>query len=313
MTESEITYGSTVKKIRQQKGFLMKEVYLGILGRTTAYRFEQGTTNISTEKLRRILMAMGINSMDEFLYLHRKHHYLPEENLDRMLSVIIDRENLDFDMGQRTSVLQFYEANKDSRSSEGKFYAYVAHLDVLLNQEKEMRMPEEFRGEYQFIENYLLAMESWTLRELRLFPSLSCCFNDDARPLLMARFKKSYANYRDYEDNWEEGYTNNLLNYCMVSVMLKKYADIQKNTRELEEIFAKNPSLHWDLINKTRLIFLRAFCGALKQDDEVIQLACGQLESIKSVIPANSSLMEFYFRYVKKKVLEVYPGCQVEM
>ena len=214
----------------------------------------------------------------------------------------------------KPSVLDFYLQYKESKVREEKFYAYVAHLDYLLNKAPMVttipKLPKEFQHEYQFIESYLLSIENWTLRELDLFPFLSSCFNDDARPLLMDRFKKSYLRYKDYYEEWESWYVNNLLNYAMNSVFLKKYTDLLKNTAEIEQLFSNYPKLHWQLLHKCRLLFLQTLCGAYQKKPLDVQTAFQQLQNISNVLPKNSELMDFYLSYTPKMVNELFPEFQ---
>lgn len=82
-------FGITVKELRESRGFMIKEVYTGVIGRTTAYRFERGTTTISTTNLLKILYNIGIYSMDEFLFFHQKRCKNHTYDLDKFLTQLI--------------------------------------------------------------------------------------------------------------------------------------------------------------------------------------------------------------------------------
>lgn len=157
-------YGATVKKIREDKGILIKELYKGILSRTTAYRFENDFSSVNISELNKIIKALEMISSSEFFYLHdvltKKHNVSIDLALSEITNKEVEREN-------KSDVYQFYKQFKDSKNKEEKFYAYVAHLEYMLNSFPVVdSLPLEFQHEYAFVEHYLIEIDTWTLKEL---------------------------------------------------------------------------------------------------------------------------------------------------
>ena len=75
--------GITVKRIREDKGFLSKETYEGILSRSTAYRFEKDVAKVTLKQLQDILKRLNIFSLDEFVFLRRKWYLESAQEIGR--------------------------------------------------------------------------------------------------------------------------------------------------------------------------------------------------------------------------------------
>lgn len=293
----DIMYGETIKQLRKSKNFLMKEVYGGILSRSTAHRFENNMTNTTVENLLNILGNLGIYSFDEFLFIHKKRRNQSSLNIDRLLEIII-KEKED-NNGNNKFTRQFYEVYKNSPKQEEIFYAYIAHLDILMNENStSVSLPSQFQNEYEFIQNYLTSIESWTLRELELFPFVSICFNEDGRNNLLKTFKKNYVEYKDYIYNWQEAYTNHLINFSMHTLRLEKYQDLSEELREIEELFRQYPRLEWNLINKCRFLILLISISTYKKKKTDVNANLEKLaKCIKSISNSEDELASFYTEY----------------
>lgn len=301
-------YGKVIKIIRQQKGFLIKEVYSGILGRTTAYRFEQGTTNISTKKLQKVLKALGINSMDEFFYLYGRITGTQEPSVDKILNLILQREPLSFNHNNHQATLDFYLQHKNSKNREEQFYALLAHLDYYQNgTSPTIKFPEAFPKESKFMNDYLLSIESWTLRELDVFPFISICFTKEIRPLLMERFKKNFMSYRDYLEKWEIEYANHLINYVQISILIGYYEDLQEDIGEIEKLFDNYPKLHLYLLHKIRLLYLQTMRDAYFHKQLEVNCDIHKLQEIVKVLPENKELIAFYLDVLKTEIPKLFP------
>ncbi len=311
-------FGVTIKELREKRGFQIKEVYSGVVGRSTAFRFERGTTNISTKKLLEVLYNIGIYSMDEFLFFHQKRINEPSKDLDKYLAQLMHKEGLNIKSKKHDQVLGFYEEFKNSKKKEEKFLAYAAHFDYLTNQEENMgknipiaEILKEYQDQWEYIENYLLEIESWSFRELDWFPFLSSCFHKENRPLLLARFKKNFKELRDYYENWERHYINNLINYLMNSVYMGYYDELEKDISEIDKYFEIYSELQWELSQRCRILYIKIIIAGKERRMDIIRKNYEQLSKISNVLPKNNELMDFYLEDSLRKVKEIFPDLDV--
>ncbi len=76
------TLGQTIKKIRKIKGFTQNEVYIGIISRSFASRFENGECDIAATKLFKILTNLAV-SPSEFGFIHRHYQETKPQQVER--------------------------------------------------------------------------------------------------------------------------------------------------------------------------------------------------------------------------------------
>lgn len=298
-------YGATIKKIRENKGMLIKELYSGILSRTTAYRFENDFSSVSITEFDRIIKALGMSSSSEFFYLHEINKDKKMTSIDISFAEIANKEA---ERQDKREVYQFYKQFKDSQNKEEKFYAYVAHLEYMLNSFPVIdSLPQEFQHEYAFIENYLIEIDTWTLKELDLFPMLSCCFQEASLPSLFSKFKKNYLKYKDFDEQWERRYTNHIINYALSMVVTERYRLLENCTNEIGKLFENYPNMCWDLYLRIRVTMLQGFKEAYKRNTESLKKYRTEMEKIISFMPENDKLSKFYMDFFNDTILKIFP------
>ncbi|WP_311407838.1 hypothetical protein [Liquorilactobacillus uvarum] len=312
-------FGITVKSLREKRGFQIKEVYSGVIGRTTAFRFEKGETNISTQKLLKVLYNMGIYSMDEFLFFYEQgKDNVFNNDLDKHLTHIMQEEERNIKSKKHVRVFDFYKKYENSKKKEEKFLAYAAHFDYLINQNenigKKLRLTgvlKEFQLQWDYIERYLLDIETWSFRELDWFPFLSGCFHEEARPLLLARFKKNFKELKGYYEHWEKHYSNNLINYLMNSVYMGYYGELEEDMKEVDYCYQMYPELRWELSQRCRVLYIKVIIAGLKQNIDQIKKNYLELTEIEKIMGKDNELMEFYLEDSLKKIQVILPKLNI--
>lgn len=294
--------GATIKKLREEKGFTVKEVYTGVVSRTTAYRFENDFTDIGFSNLREITHRLNISSLDELVYLRNKWFTVTEGD-DSLLSAV----NKEITMHQTQAYdpkwenVSIYQQFKDSPNSKERFYAYLIHFVALLNMwhvdQDIVTFPSEFTAEYQFMQQYLLKMTTWTKDELEIFPVIGCFFEPTSRTVLLKRFKVNYAKYHEHiGQSWYDSYINHLLNYALSINTYDKqpatYVEIDQIVSEINALYDKQPDLKLNLINYQRLILLNGIVGATNQDYQRVALSFEMFQQLKTFFGTNIGVFD---------------------
>lgn len=304
------TYGKTVRVLREQRGFLLKEVYQGIVGRSTAFRFERGQTTIATAKLRKIVAALGFSSMDEFFYYHDKQQGHKRVPLEKELSQRMKAVGYRIQTGERAAVAAFYEEYKDSRKKDERFLAYAAHFDVLTNGSA-VRLKEQdwqtllapYAEEWRFISQYLVEIETWSFRELDWFAFLSSCFEPALRKILRQRYQQKMLALKDFYDDWARNYYNNLINFEMNSIFIGDTADVTQNLNEIEAVFEQDQTLQWELMQRCRILYLRVVMAGLENQPEAFQRYYDKLAAARIFFTGENELLEFYLEQSLRVIL----------
>lgn len=299
------TYGETFKDLRIQRGFQVMEVYGGIISRTTAYRFESGENQISIENLTPLLYNIGIFSVDEFLFLHNQRNQLPPQNLDLYVSKLMQEDSAVVFSKSNGTTMAFYQQYKDSSKKEERFYAYLVHYNILTSWQQELSLPPEFNHEYQFMQNYLLQIESWGLRELENFGFLSGCFDRETRRLLLPRFKSNFLRYQDYFSDWANHYMLNLVNYSMNTSHRQDFQDLPEELVAIQELMENNPRLNWYTVHLIRYLHLQILVAAVQGNKQELVLKLERLIAYQKAVPEVANIAVFYVDHTRKKIKQI--------
>lgn len=301
-----ITYGEFFKKLRVQRGFQISEVYGGILSRTSAYRFEHGNGEVSAEKLGQLLYNIGIFSLDEFTFLYNQFNHLPPQNIDMYTSTLITEDDLSSPESiARSKSMAFYNQYKNSSKKEEKFYAYLVHYNCLVNWQPEFNPPKEFELEYKFMQDYLLNIESWGLRELENFGFLSGCFDSKTRRILLPRFKANFHRYQGYFSDWADHYATNLVNYAINTASKKDYQDLPSELIDITKLMHEHPRLNWNIVHLIRYWYIQILTAAVQDDLSGLQEKYQRLIDYAASVPEVSDITGIYIEMTRKNVLEI--------
>lgn len=298
-------FGVIVKKIREDKGFMMKEIYSNILSRSTAYRFEKDAANITFNQFREILGRLNIFSIDEFTFL-RRTYFNAALNEDAVLieyeNVMAERSNNLAQTG--TLALDFYQKYKDSPQKQTKYYAYLVHVDYLItNAEMDEQVVDSillYQDEFKFIKQRLLDVSKWTMAELEVFPIVSSGFGDDAKNLLYLRFKVNFKRYETFlgQDNWENKYVKLLLYYFIGQIYAKNYQEVANNLKDLDELYTNNQQLRLNnTLNYCLYLFVSGIRAAYLQAKDDAQAYYHQFVTIYQAVDPKSVILNYYHSF----------------
>ena len=73
-------FGPTIKKVRIEKGLLLKELYAGVVGKDFAIKFEKAQVNLNLLDFIEVLSRLSLK-LEEFLYLNNSYSLLVKGEL----------------------------------------------------------------------------------------------------------------------------------------------------------------------------------------------------------------------------------------
>lgn len=176
-------------------------------------------------------------------------------------------------------VPKFYLKYKDSKKKEERFYAYLIHLLATIDR-IDAQTSEVNTEEMKFMEDYLMQMETWTLKEMNNASIILPMLADDIRPLFLSRFKKNYQNYRDFEEDWSFKYANHLLNYALIQLLFDRYEEALSLVPDLQTLVKEHPSLQGRLVITLRLSQLELIAAVFREDDDFIRSETQRIQTI---------------------------------
>lgn len=293
--------GQTIKKIREEKGFLVKEIYSDILSRTTAFRFERDETEVTFDQLLIILKRINISDIQEFIFLRELYFGIsePHSEFEKIMNIIEDNV-------ETQPSIDFYNKYKDSKSTRERFHAYVIHIEYLINRRSRTNneatnlLPVEFKVEYDYVRDYLMQSNSWTLDELDLFPFLSFAFEPEVREILFEKFIKNYQRYRNYTDkDWFNSYLNNLLNFCLIDIQLETFNSLIKHMLLIDALMLEKHTITVE--NQVRILILQIVRATYENHIIAANEIRTDLETILSIQIYTNQVSTFFF-----KLLDTY-------
>lgn len=213
-------YGVTVRKLRQDKGFLQKEIYEGVVAKSFAIRFEKGEVMLQYDTFLTVLEALNV-SQEEFHFIHRGYQGKTDNSVWTEFAKAANTNN----KRQLQSIYQQY------RVSKVVFERVVAYLSNVLLVYQEYSADEYLEKlnhqEVLYLQDYLLKKETWTLDEMNIFTSCYFIFEQKIKQLLM---KSCYSSLRKYQayPNYIERMTNLLSNYITHCYDIGEYQEANK-------------------------------------------------------------------------------------
>lgn len=146
--------GTTLKHIRQAKGFTQKEVYGRIISRSFASRLESGDHDIAAEKLFEILDRLGV-SANEFRFIQNNYRATASELARSQVMLAYDQQN--FPLIGRLAARYARSQNPAERRIGVMATVLIAAFD-----QREVVMTPEMTTLWQ----RLAFTKTWTLQEL---------------------------------------------------------------------------------------------------------------------------------------------------
>ncbi|MCM0598278.1 helix-turn-helix domain-containing protein [Periweissella fabalis] len=306
-------FGATVKKVREDKGFLMKEIYNDILPRSTAYRFEKDSANITFSQLREILRRLNIVSLDEFAFLRRsifKNTSSDDELIVEYEAVVAARTNNLIDAADLS--LAFYQRYQASSNEQAKYYAYLIHIDYLITNlqftEHQLNQLPQYEHEFEYVQQRLMMVSEWTMTELEAFPLISWYFNDVVKQVLYRKFKLNFKRYATFYDDegWETKYSKLLLYYFIGQIYVQNYAELVNNLQDLDQLYEVNQQLRLNnTLNYCLYIFVCGARAAYQQDAMMTQSYYKQFVTLQQTIAPDSAVLNYYQQFFKRLIAQL--------
>ncbi|KRL13527.1 MAG: helix-turn-helix domain-containing protein [Schleiferilactobacillus harbinensis] len=199
--------GSTVKYLRQLKGFTQKEIYDGIVSRSFGIRFEQGKHDIGADKLFSLLDRLGVNA-DEFRYIQQGNTHTPAQQQLAAIDHYYHQEDF-------LSLRRYMTVAKDAPLPVQTNAAY-ARLLVAAWDGRFSTLSADTR---RFLNHYL-HQPQWTVQDIRfasvlIIPILQAPHHTQKLKMLTTRMETSCARYiQDLSDPYD--IRGELLNFYFV-------------------------------------------------------------------------------------------------
>ncbi|PKR84555.1 helix-turn-helix domain-containing protein [Heyndrickxia camelliae] len=158
------SYGETLRQIRVQKGWTMKELADGICSVSFLSKFERGDSEITIGLFNRILDKLML-SFDEFLYIH--NDYMPDqlEHFFNNVGIAYSNQN-----SAQLKHLKKQEMEKWKKYRIDTYYCNVLMLQVYERIVEEKAIDEDVdKKDIKILSDYLFRVEIWGYYELKLY------------------------------------------------------------------------------------------------------------------------------------------------
>ena len=157
-------YGETVRRVREQKGYTMKQLAEGILSVSFLSKFERGESDISLSHITRLLEKLSL-TFEEFFYLHEDVGF---DRLDYFFDKV-DEAYVNRDLVLLTELKEIALEKWEIHGLET-----FRHNLIMINVYDSIIRSEkiDFREDsLSFLYSYLFDVEIWGYYELKLYNS----------------------------------------------------------------------------------------------------------------------------------------------
>ena len=163
--------GTTLKQIRQAKGFTQKDVYGDIISRSFAIRLESGQHDLTAGKLFLILDRLGV-SANEFRFIQNDYQATASELARSQIMLAYDQQNF-----PRISHLATRYAHSDNPAE--RQMAVLANVLIMAFDRREMVATPAMAQLWQ----QLTLTKTWTLQEIDFGPIILVLTVQKKQPL----------------------------------------------------------------------------------------------------------------------------------
>lgn len=185
------TYGATVRQIRLNKGFSQKEIYTGIVSKSYAIEFEKGKHDMSISHFIAVLDRLHLK-FQEFAFIHNNYQ---EPVFSKTMARFADAAN----QGNYKSLQAIVKELSQSPSETDGLIAALARLTLYtLEHPAEYPQTNYPPEDVQLLQDYLLAINTWTFYEITFFINCSGFFDYEVRCHLMQIVTKRIKKYHGF-------------------------------------------------------------------------------------------------------------------
>ncbi|MEO1768885.1 hypothetical protein JZO67_000824 [Enterococcus sp. 665A] len=150
-------YGEIIKQIRKAKGFMQKEVYIGIVSKTFYSDFEAGKYSVEITKFEGFIKNLGIT--------YQEFEYFKKQSQEDEVKALEDKIDQLYKSGKFEVLYDIYEEYKQHQAIELRYLAIQAYLLVLITNTNFYKFSREpFNEILAELEN----AKMWTMKEIKL-------------------------------------------------------------------------------------------------------------------------------------------------
>lgn len=283
----EKKYGQVLRRLREEKGYSLRQVSNGILSTSFLSKFERGESDISLTHFVKIVERMNI-SLDEFIF--SANEYKPSE-LDNLISEIATAY-------QRNNITKLKNITKREydRYEEFGFDAYLCNSIMaeanMLNLEKK-RIDKK---KSEFLATYLFKIELWGNYELVVYANSLTIFSPETVIALSKEVVKKTSMFKLVHKNFIQtlAILLNTIIVCLEQGLLNDalyFILTMENMNMAENLFYE----------RTLLIFLRGIYEIKKGNVEPGKDLSQQAVSIMQAI-GSEDLAISYDEYLQQQL-----------
>ena len=189
----EKKYGQVLRRLREEKGYSLRQVSKGILSTSFLSKFERGESNISLSHFIDIIERMNI-SLDEFVF--SANEYKPSE-LDRLMSEIASAYQRN-----NTSKLKMITNNEYEKWEEYGLDAYFCNSIMAESKMLNLQRKEIDKKKREYLANYLFNVELWGNYELVIYANSLTIFPPETVIALSKEVVKKTSMYKLVHKNF---------------------------------------------------------------------------------------------------------------
>ncbi len=194
-----MNFGPKIREIRISKGYAQKVIYHNIISKSYAIEFEKGKHSIATTLLIEILDRLSMD-IDEFLFIDKGYLLSDYSSYIYRLSKYSNTH----DLNSLNELLESY-AGKNGPIDQLRFAEIRCRIQAIKNYQKVGRFDGSatIDEDRKTIQDYLVKIETWTLREIQFFGNTVEFLDFDQHFLLFKNLSKSFPLYVEYDKGRE--------------------------------------------------------------------------------------------------------------
>ncbi|MFL2099478.1 helix-turn-helix domain-containing protein [Desemzia sp. FAM 23991] len=209
----EKNYGQVLRRMREEKGYSLRQVSNGILSTSFLSKFERGESNISLSHFVNVIERMNI-SLDEFIF--SANEYKPNE-LDSLMSEIASAYQRN-----NTSKLKMITNKEYQKWEEYGLDAYLCNSIMAEAKMLNLQRKEIDKKKREYLANYLFNVELWGNYELVIYANALTVFPPETVIALSKEVVKKTSMYKLVNKNFVQtlGILINTTIVCLESNLL---------------------------------------------------------------------------------------------
>lgn len=194
-----MNFGPKIREIRISKGYSQKAIYQDIISKSYAIEFEKGKHSIATTLLIEILDRLSMD-IDEFLFIDKG--YLLNDYSAYIYK--LSKYSNTHDLKSLYELLKKY-ADKTRVIDQLRFAEIRCRIQAIENFNRTGRFDDSatIEEDRERIQNYLVEIETWTLREIQFFGNTIEFLDFEQHFPLFRNLSKSFPLYVEYDKGRE--------------------------------------------------------------------------------------------------------------